>query len=120
MAAFDVKTDPGSGILCCRIYRFLSDEEVQKLAAALLATVTAARRRHGTIRLLFDNRLGAVFSAKAAEMLVVLRDGRNDRDKTAVLVSDSINKLQTKRTAGPCTKVFMSEADAMAWLAVAD
>jgi hypothetical protein len=116
MTAFEVKTDSGSGIVSCCVYGFLPDDQAEKLADTLASAVTAARRTNTSLRLLFDNRQGAVFSAKAAKALEILKAGYDPRDRTAVLVSDSINKLQAKRTAGRGTEVFLSEFAAITWL----
>lgn len=116
MPAFDVSRTSDEDIILCRIYRFLADSEAELLVAALSPLITTSRRHHRPIRMLFDNRQGAVFSAKAAHALMLLREARDDRDRTAVLVSDNINKLQAKRTAGPGTEVFVSEPEAMQWL----
>ena len=116
MAAFEVKTDADSGVVICSVYGFLPDEQAEMLATALLDAVTAARHRGPALRLLFDNRQGAVFSAKAAGALQILKASSTAKDRTAVLVSDSINKLQTKRMAGQGTEVFISETAAMMWL----
>jgi hypothetical protein len=116
MAAFEVKTEPDSGIVSCCVYGFLPDDQAENLATALFGAITEVRRSGASVRLLFDNRQGAVFSAKAAKALEMLKTGYDPRDRTAVLVSDSINKLQAKRTAGRGTEVFLSESAAMTWL----
>jgi len=116
MTAFEIKTGIETGIVSCCVVGFLPDDEAKQLAIALSDAMSAARRNKMPLRLLFDNRQGAVFSAKAAEALVVLKGEYDERDRTAVLVSNSINKLQAKRTAGRGTEIFLSESAAITWL----
>jgi hypothetical protein len=120
MTAFEISTEQESGIVTCCVHGFLPDEEAEHLATDLHRAVLAARREGAALRLLFDNRQGAVFSAKAAKALEVLRDTYDPRDRTAVLVSDSLHKMQAKRTAGRGTEPFLSESAALTWLKAYD
>jgi hypothetical protein len=113
---FEVRTDTQSRIVTCRVHGFLPDDEAEPLAASLLAAITDVRRSGAPLRLLFDNRQGAVFSAKGAEALGALKPTYDVRDRTAVLVCDSLHKLQAKRSAGRGTEVFISESAAVTWL----
>jgi hypothetical protein len=96
------------------------DADAEALAAQLAGEVQITRRRGLPLRLLFDNRQGSVFSSKAADALVQLKANYRPRDRTAVLVSDGLHKLQTKRNSSEGTQIFVSEPEAMIWLTARD
>lgn len=120
MAEFEISTDVQSGMVVCRIRGFLADEEAPPVAGRLLDAVTAVRRAGRPLRMLFDRRAGAIFSARAATVFDELKPIYIPSDRTAVLVADSLGKLQSKRTAGPNTAVFLSEDAAVTWLTAYD
>ena len=122
VGVYEVRHAADTGIVYCSVKGFLSDSESEAFAAELVTKLSAARRasRIG-LRMLFDNREGNVFSAKAAEALNVLRAMHDPlRDRAAVLVANSVNKLQAKRTASIGTEIFLSEAAAITWLTAHD
>jgi hypothetical protein len=122
VGVYEVRQAVDTGIIRCSVKGFLTDSESVAFAAELLTKLSAARRVSSTgLRILFDNREGNVFSAKAADALNVLRSTHDPlHDRTAVLVANSVNKLQAKRTASQGTEIFLSEAAAITWLTAYD
>jgi hypothetical protein len=116
MATRDLIWDEKTGILKCKIVGFLSEDEAKELAADLTRMVQKARRESGRLRLLFDNQQGAVFSARSMEALAIVRTTKSPDDRAAILVSDSLHKLQAMRAKSEGIELFTSELDAVAWL----
>ena len=119
MSNFTIEHEAASGILVCRVNGFLSDAEGAQFARALLDAVGRARRSAPTLRLLFDNRDGNVFSSASLGTLnAMLKGEQRPGDRTAVLVANSINKAQAKRNMSDGNQVFLSEQAARTWLAI--
>jgi hypothetical protein len=116
MANFLVERDARTDVVRCVISGFLADADAEALAAQLGQQVQLSRNRGRPLRMLFDNEHGSVFSASAAQALVQLRGSYRPQDRTAVVVSDNIHKLQTRRNASEGTEMFVSAVEAMAWL----
>lgn len=116
MMNFSIDRDARNDIVTIRIIGFLNDADAEALTTQLAQQVQLSRNRGRPLRMLFDNQHGSVFSASAAQALGQLRGTAHPGDRSAVVVSDSIHKLQTKRNAGGGTETFVSTAEAMAWL----
>ena len=116
MANFSVERDRGTDIVTCLVTGFLADEGAEALLAQLTHQMRISRQNVRPFRLLFDNRMGSVFSAKAAQTAAQLKGSPDSRDRTAVIVSDSLHKLQAKRNASEKTQIFSTEPEARAWL----
>lgn len=113
---FEVDHDVARGIITCRIRTFLSDDHAIDMADTLQRAIARVRARHDHIRMLIDNRAGSVFSVAATEAMDRIREGHHPRDRTAVLASSSLHRMQAVRKMTAGTDVFMSEDEAMAWL----
>ena len=116
MATHTLTWDEENGILKCKVVGFLSEDEAKDLAADLIRMVPIARRKSGRMLVLFDNQQGTVFSARAAEALQVLKTTNRPGDRTAVLVSDNLHKLQATMLKSEAIELFGTEAEAVAWL----
>ena len=119
MAGFTVERDVGTDIVTCRIDGFLSDADAELLVVRLKQEVQIARGKGTPMRLVFDNRLGSVFSATATQALMQMKPAYHPQDRIAVLISDTLHKLQTKRNSSDGTETFASEPEAIAWLGAA-
>lgn len=113
---FSIDRDARNDIVTIRIIGFLNDADADAMAAQLAQQVQLSRNRGRPLRVLFDNQHGSVFSVSAAQALVQLRGTSHPGDRSAVVVSDSIHKLQAKRNASGVTATFVSTAEAIAWL----
>lgn len=116
MSNYQLAWDVDSKIIVCRLVGFLPDSEADALATDLVGMIQEARRRTGAFRLLFDNREGSVFSPKAAAALEIMKPALKAGDRTAVIVAGNLHKLQAMRSKSDSTQLFLSEADARAWL----
>ncbi len=119
MPNFTIEHEAESGILVCRITGFLSDVEGAQFARMFLDAIGRARRTAPTLRILFDNRDGNVFSSASLGALNgTLKGEQRPGDRAAVLVANSINKVQAKRNMSDGNQVFLSEQAARTWLAI--
>lgn len=116
MASFEVTCDIETGIVNCRFNAFVPDAEVDDLVKELTRAILAAQRRYGRLRMLVDNRDGAVFSTNAAAAVSTLKSIYKRTDRVAALVPTGLRKLQAQRNSSDQTRVFVSEAEAIDWL----
>lgn len=116
MQPFEVDHDVARGLVTCRIRTFLSDDNAIDMAEALQRAIARVRVRHDHIRMLIDNRAGSVFSVAAIEAMDRIREGHHPADRTAVLASSSLHRMQAMRKMTAGTDVFMSEDEALTWL----
>lgn len=121
MANYSLDQDPATGVITCRVLDFISDAEAQALARDIRVMAQGSRHARGTVRMLFDNQRGKVFSSAAMQALGGdLKATRCSGDRTAILVSCSLNKMQAKRAMSEGSEVFLSESAAMTWLTAWD
>jgi hypothetical protein len=117
MAHYEIMHDHEEGILICRIHGFIDDDIAICLARDWKAGIIENRRRHSTLKVLFDNSRGNVMSPKTAILMAdTTRQFGQPGDRTAVLTENSLTKLQAKRTMTGNGEVFVSEKAARLWL----
>lgn len=115
--AFTIDYEEHDGILVCRLIGFLEEEAAQQFGIALSEGIRKARTRHDQLLVLLDNREGRVASqSAAADLIERLRTEKRPGDRTAIIVSDSLSKLQAKRVATTEHEIFISENAARTWL----
>lgn len=113
----EISFDENDGILICRLHGFLHDDAAQLFGRDLAEAAAGARRHNRPLLFLVDNREGSVVSPVAAAALAdQLNASKQPGDRTAIIVSDSLSKLQAKRVTTTEHDVFVSEAEARAWL----
>jgi hypothetical protein len=104
-------------IVVCRLYGFLQDEDASAFSKDLSALIAKVRAGGGPLLFLIDNREGHVASPSAAAKLgEMLRETRTPGDRTAIVVPNSLGKLQAKRVTTSDHEVFLSENAARTWL----
>jgi hypothetical protein len=115
--AFTIDYDDRDGILVCRLIGFLEEGDAQRFGIALSEGIRQARGKHTQLLVLLDNREGRVASQSAATDLIErLRHEKRPGDRTAIIVSDSLSKLQAKRVTTTEHEIFVSENAARTWL----
>jgi hypothetical protein len=115
--SYTIEFREADGILICRMYGFLDEQLASKFGAELLKAQAAARAKTGTLLCLFDNRQGHVAAPAAARALVEqCRSVVHSGDRSAILVANSLNKMQAKRSAMTDNEIFVSENAAVTWL----
>ncbi|MCE7798122.1 hypothetical protein LWE61_16385 [Sphingobium sufflavum] len=95
---------------------FTADDEVQTYADQMLAFKSAAKRKSKPFLHLVDARHAQVHSKEAAAVLNALAAEWHDpKDRTAVIVESSLQKMQMNRTSTQAG-AFGSEEAALQWL----
>lgn len=120
MASFKLTYDAETGIVTCKFSDFVPDAEADEMVQEVKRVIPVARRRHGRLRMLMDNRDGMVFSTYATAAVVALKSVYESKDRIAALVPSGLRKFQAQRNASEQTRVFLSEEEAMDWLRAAD
>ncbi len=96
---------------------FVSVADVEGAEEDLRLKLPLLGWRPGSYRLLVDNRRRDVASQEVVERIrIFLATTDIAPGKVAVLVSNTLTKLQSKRLA-PSNPVFFDEDEALAWLA---
>lgn len=112
-----IEYDQGDGILICRLRGFLDEGATAVLARDLSAAIARIRQANQPILYLVDNREGRVVAPAAASALAAhLESTKRPGDRTAIVVSNSLSKLQAKRVTTTDHEVFVSENAARTWL----
>lgn len=118
---YDLSVDPVTGVVTCRILRTMDEPEAEVLAEALADAIANARGRTGTLRLLFDNRVGASFGTPDQTPIRALRPSLlRPTDRIAALVSSSMEKMAVRIKHEGNLEAFLSESAALTWLAAWD
>ena len=118
MAAYKIGFDERRGFLVCRVSGELGASEVTSLCSELIGALAATRAR-GQVRLLWDHRgLRVLPNDLADELLAVARDHVQPGDRAAILVSNSLDKVQGRPKIADQAAFFLSENAAYTWLRV--
>ncbi|HEX7871706.1 MAG TPA: hypothetical protein VF475_02270 [Sphingobium sp.] len=113
-----IRFDAARGFLTCSISSVISDAEVTLLCADLDRGLTDARTR-GTLRLLWDHRgQSVIVDGRAEKLLAVWKRHCREGDRIAILVSNSLDKVQGKPVTAEEAAFFMSENAAHTWLGI--
>lgn len=112
-----IEYDADAGILVCRLYGFMDDEAAHKFGREMSHATARLRSAGGPLLVLFDNRKGRVASPSAAKALGErFNSTKQPGDRTAIVLNDSLGKLQTKRYTTTDHEAFVSENAARTWL----
>ncbi|QIG80850.1 hypothetical protein [Stakelama tenebrarum] len=116
-SGFTVTFEPECGILVCRLHGFLDEVVAARLSQELAMKIATVRKAGLPLLYLVDNCRGRVASPAAAKALgEKLSGSKRPGDRTAIVVPDSLCKLQAKRVATTDNAVFLSENAARTWL----
>lgn len=118
MMGFSLDYEAARGVLALRIASDFRDAHVEALRGGM-ADALALARTHGPLRLLCDNRAGIAFPTGKHELLwdLVAQNG-DPADRIAILVANSLAKVQSREKTGDRGMTFASENAAYTWLSV--
>ncbi|MET0365891.1 MAG: hypothetical protein ABW169_14700 [Sphingobium sp.] len=118
LKGLSVRFDMARGLLLCSVTGPLSDVQSSELERAL-TSVTAAARRHGPLRVLWDNRVGVPLGPILSEMFrTLLVEQGQPEDRVAIIVENSIAKARSRPQMAEGHQLFASENAALTWLSV--
>ncbi|MFT3965906.1 MAG: hypothetical protein QM690_08500 [Sphingobium sp.] len=118
MTGVEIGFDAARGVLLCRVAGAMPPSQEAELSRALTDAVGAARR-HGPLRVLWDNRVGVPLSTALSDLLrdlLVERGGVEDR--VAIVVPNSMAKAHSRAHMAEGHQLFASENAALTWLSV--
>ena len=107
------------GILAVTIWGFWADADADAYLAEMRERTTALRRSQGYALVLVDGRETAVQSAAVMAKVAGIEEIliRNERDRAACVVANSLSKMQAQRlSTTEQLKVFLSPGAARTWL----
>ncbi len=116
MDGFTVAFDAARGLVVFRINLYFHERNVSALIKQLSDTVAQARAS-GPLRLLWDNRVGRQIPPSVTEVVRKLLAGAAD-DRVAVIVPNSLAKVQARPSMDQNSQLFASENAAIIWLSV--
>lgn len=118
MSAYAISRDTGRGFVVCRISGEMAENEVTQLCTDLNRALVDARAS-GPLRLLWDHRgQPVIVDERANRLLSVWQDNCQTGDRIAILVSNSLDKVQGRPVTAEEAAFFMSENAAHTWLGV--
>jgi hypothetical protein len=116
---YSVYYDVQAGVIRYRIEGFWTVDAVDAFSKCLLDAIRRFPAVRGKPPLVGDASMFAVQTAPVAEAFqtMMLRDVMPRIGRLALVVATTLNKLQVERSApGAQMKIFLNEADAIAWL----
>ena len=117
---FQIDHDPRLNRLTISVSGFWQPEDVPAFGAAVDAEARAARAISADFDVMVDSLDFPVQANEVADLLTnVMAPGMAlTTGRAAIIVGSQLNKLQAERTlVHPRVRVFLSVADAQAWLA---
>lgn len=116
-SGFALALDGATGLVTLRIKGSVDAAEGEQLAQGFATILAEARKRAPALRILWDNREGMIFSSGPLQKLTEqLRDAYQPGDRTAILVSSSLMKVEARTRTNERHAIFLSETAAMTWL----
>ena len=115
---YTISMDEARGLLRLRVAGFWTPDVSQAFVAELMSAVAPSMCAGRSFAVLADARDFQVQSADVGTQIATYLGGSFNKGKRAIVMGSMLGKLQAERVlAHPSVRVFLSEAEAMDWLA---